>query len=187
MRRLADTHYFLGEKKGKQDYFNAIDYYKEILNNYPDVREGNDQAYFRMAKCYEYLKFFYEAYQSLEKLSTRYPDSPYAADAMFMAADIFNRLGKLKEASEKGLAYLKKYPDGAHAKNVHFIVADCYYRLNQPANADIWYAQALKKWPDLSDVPKFMLMDLGYHYYRSRKFSQANDVFSYYISLYPYR
>jgi TolA-binding protein len=185
IRRLADTHYFLGEKNGKQDYFNAVDYYKEVLNTYPDVREGNDQVYFRMAKSYEYLKFFYEAFQALEKLGARYPDSPYAADAMFMAADIYNRLGKLKEASEKGLLYLKKYPDGAHAKNAHFIVADCFYRLNQPANADIWYGQALKKWPDLSDVPKFMLMDLGYHYYRSRKFSEASDIFSYYISLYP--
>lgn len=185
VRRLADTHYFLGERNGKQDYFNAVDYYKEVLNTYQDVREGNDQAYFRLAKSYEYLKFFYEAFQSLEKLSARYPDSPYAADAMFMAADIYNRLGKLKEASEKGLLYLKKYPDGAHSKYAHFIVADCFYRLNQPADADIWYGQAIKKWPDLSEVPKFMLMDLGYHYYRSRRFSEASDIFSYYISLHP--
>jgi len=185
LRRLADTYFFLGEKNGKQDYFNAVDYYKEILNSYPDIREGNDLVYLRMAKCYDQLNFFYEANQSLDKLAARYPESPYAADAMFMAADMFNKLGKVKEASEKAQAYLKKYPDGAHAKHAHFIVADGYYRLNQPANADIWYGEALKKWPDLSDVPRFMLLDLGYHYYRSRRFNEANDIFSYYVSMYP--
>jgi len=185
LRRLADTHFFLGEKNGKQDYFNAVDYYKEILNSYPDIREGNDLVYLRMAKCYDQLNFFYEANQSLDKLAARYPESPYAADAMFMAADMFNKLGKVKEATEKAQAYLKKYPDGAQAKNAYFIVADGYYRLNQPANADIWYGEALKKWPDLSDIPRFMLLDLGYHYYRSRRFSEANDIFSYYVSMYP--
>ncbi len=185
LRRLADTHFFLGEKNGKQDYFNAVDYYKEILNSYPDVREGNDLVYLRMAKCYDQLNFFYEANQSLDKLAARYPESPYAADAMFMAADMFNKLGKVKEASEKAQAYLKKYPDGAQAKYAHFIVAEGYYRQNQPANADIWYGEALRKWPDLSDIPRFMLLDLGYHYYRSRRFGEANDIFSYYVSMYP--
>lgn len=185
LRRLADAFFFLGEMRGKQDYFNAVDYYKQILNDYPDPRPGNDLVYDRLSKCNWNLKFYYEAVQSLERLTMRYPESPYVPDALFRSAEILSLLGKLKEAIDKSQVYVNKYPEGAHAKKATFIIADCYYRLSQPENAETWYAQAQKKWSDLSDLPKYIIIDFGYHKYRYRKFSDAVDVFSYYISLYP--
>lgn len=185
LRRLADAHYFLGEKKGKQDYFSASDYYKQILNDYPDPRAGNDLVYDRLSRCHETLRFYYEALQTLEKLISRYPGSPHVGDAMFRSGEVLNKNGKMDKAVEKYVAYVKQYPNGTHARNASYIIGDCYYRLGQSENAETWFTFARNRWPELSELPKYIVIDLGYHKYRSRKFSEAVDVFSQYVSLYP--
>ena len=61
VRRLADCYFFMGEQGFAGKYIVAVEHYKAILRNYPDPKEENDLAYYRLAMSNDKLKFYYEA------------------------------------------------------------------------------------------------------------------------------
>jgi tetratricopeptide (TPR) repeat protein len=145
--RLADCYYYLGEKGSYRQFLTAVDYYKDILGRYPDPREGNAIVYYRLAKSYENLKFYYEALGAFESLVLKYPDSPYLQEATFKVGMMLRETRRFGKALEKLSAYLKKFPDGKFARVAAFSIGDCYYQLRQKDNAEAWYGYVQKKWP----------------------------------------
>ncbi len=184
-RKLADCSFFLGAKNGAPSFTKAADHYRSILNSYPDVRTGNDLVYYRLAKSYENLKSYRAAREQLEALAAQYPSSPYIQDAFFGIGNMMEKDGMLERAIEGYRLYLFRYPEGKYAKLSCFAIGDCYYRLRQTVNADIWFRGAAKKWPDLQDLPREILLHVGFHNYQMRRYAEAVSVFSLYVSLYP--
>jgi tetratricopeptide (TPR) repeat protein len=183
-RRLADCQYFMGEKGDQKDLLAAVDHYKNVLRNYPDVRPGNDLVYYRLSVIYEKVKFFYEGQAAAEHLLTKYPDSPYGQEVLFMAARMFQQTDKQDQAIQKYQAYLQKYPQGKYAKISAFKIGEGYFAAKRMDLAARWYGEALGRWPDIEDLPQDTLLNLGHHSYRAGRYGEAVHQFSLYLSLY---
>lgn len=184
-RLTADCLYFLGMKGDRQALPAVVEQYKTVLKHYPDPAKENDVLYYRMAKSYEKLKFYYEAADAWKGLIVAYPDSTFIPEAMFRLGNMFHKTGKFNRAIERLIDYLKKYPDGVYAKMAYFTLGDCYYRMRQADLARVWFDDARKKWPEFGDIPRDILMNLGAHDFRVGRYAGAFHVFSLYVSLYP--
>jgi len=185
LRHMADCHYYLGEKGNKKNLLIAVEFYKNTLQSFPDPKNENASTYYRMARTYDYMQFYPEAIRHYEVLISKYPNSPYAVEAVFRMGELYYKTGKYKQAIEKLIAYLKKNRDGSCAKQSYFIIADCFYKTNQLANAEIWFRDAQKKWADLSELPRAVVWDLGAHKYNLRRYDEAIHAFSFYANMYP--
>ncbi len=183
-RLMADCYYLKGLKGDAQAFLTAAEQYKAILHHYPDPARGNDRVYYRLAACYEGLKFYYEAAGAMEKLVAIYPDSLFLPEVMFRLADLLRQIGKYNRAIERFVAYLNKYPEGKYAKLSHFSLGDCYYRAKRGSFAGKWYDEGWKRWPDFHDLPREILMNMGHNYFAAGKYASAYEVFSLYWNLY---
>ncbi|HUV49865.1 MAG TPA: tetratricopeptide repeat protein [Anaerolineae bacterium] len=185
MRRIADCHYFLGENGDKQHASEAIDQYREIIQNYPGSKKENAQATYRLAESYSRLTFYYEALMEFKNLYSKYPESDYAPESLYMAGKMYYKTKKFSEAIEKFKEYIKRFPDGKHAGDAYFAVGNCYSQMRQFNDADIWYGNALEKWPALENIPEDTLLNLGAHYFQTGKYDNALEFFFVYVNLFP--
>ena len=186
MRGLADSLYFLGEQGSKADLQKAVDAYGKLLAAYPGVKDENAASQLRLARCHLLLNNNPEAYREFETLLARYPKAPQSSEAVFAMGVLQYRFGKYTQAIDRFKDYLARYPDGEYAKHSHFWIADCYNQLKDQDQAEIWYRDGLRKFPpDRSDLPKEVLIGLGFHFFRNAKYREASDTFFQYINLYP--
>ena len=184
LRHMADCHYYLGEKGSKEHLLIAVEFYKNTLHSFPDPRKENASTYYRLARTYDYLKFYPESLRNYEYLVSKYSNSSYASEALFRIGELYYSTGKYNQAIEKLVAYLIKNRGGDYAKQAFYLIADCYYKTKQSANAEIWFRDAQKKWSDLADIPKEIVMDLGVHKYSLCRYDEAIDAFSFYVNMF---
>lgn len=184
LRHMADCHYYLGEKGSKEHLLIAVEFYKNTLQSFPDPKRENASTYYRLARTYDYLKFYPEALRNYEYLISKYSNSSYASEAIFRIGELHFLTGKYNQAIEKLVAYLIKNRGGDYAKQAFYLIADCYYKTKQSANAEVWFRDAQKKWSDLADIPKEVVMDLGVHKYSLRRYDEAIEAFSFYVNMY---
>jgi TolA-binding protein len=184
LRHMADCHYYLGEKGSKEHLLIAVEFYKNTLQSFPDPKKENASTYYRLARTYDYLKFYPEALRNYEYLISKYSNSSYASEAIFRIGELHFLTGKYNQAIEKLVAYLIKNRGGDYAKQAFYLIADCYYKTKQSANAEVWFRDAQKKWSDLADIPKEVVMDLGVHKYSLRRYDEAIEAFSFYVNMY---
>jgi TolA-binding protein len=184
LRHMADCHYYLGEKGSKEHLLIAVEFYKNTLQSFPDPKKENASTYYRLARTYDYLKFYPEALRNYEYLISKYSNSSYASEAIFRIGELHFLTGKYNQAIEKLVAYLIKNRGGDYAKPAFYLIADCYYKTKQSANAEVWFRDAQKKWSDLADIPKEVVMDLGVHKYSLRRYDEAIEAFSFYVNMY---
>ncbi|MEI6610611.1 MAG: tetratricopeptide repeat protein, partial [Deltaproteobacteria bacterium] len=185
LRHMADCHYYLGEKGSKEHLLIAVEFYKNTLQSFPDPKKENASTYYRLARTYDYLKFYPEALRNYEYLISKYSNSSYASEAIFRIGELHFLTGKYNQAIEKLVAYLIKNRGGDYAKQAFYLIADCYYKTKQSANAEVWFRDAQKKWPDLIDIPKEVVLDMGVHKYSLRRYDEAINAFSLYANMYP--
>jgi tetratricopeptide (TPR) repeat protein len=183
LRHMADCHYYLGEKGSKDNLLFAVEFYKNILQSFPDPKKENASTYYRLAKTYDYLKFYPESIKNYEYLISKYTNSSYASEAAFRIGELNYKNGKHNQAIEKLTAYLIKNRGGDYAKQAFYLIADCYYKTKQSASAEVWFRDAQKKWPDLIDIPEEVIMDLGVHKYSLRRYDEAINAFSFYANM----
>jgi TolA-binding protein len=183
-RRIADCYFHLGARGDNRDLLNAVDSYKEVIQKYPNSGEENATAYYRLAKAYVQLKFYYEAKREFQNLYTHHHGSSYLPEAIFMIAEMASRTRNFSEAAARYKEYLQSYPQGEYSQRAYFGVGESYSQLQQNDLAETWYREALKKW-SLEDVPKESILKLGYHYFRSRKYDDAAKTFFLFMNLYP--
>ena len=184
LRRIADCHYFIGIKGSNRDLLSAVDVYKEILQKFPNNREENSEAQYRLAKSYLQLKFYYEAKREFQNLYSRYNDSPHTPEALFMTGEMSYRTRNFTDAVSRYKEYLVKFPQGDSIQQAYFGLGDSYSQLQQNDQAEACYAEARKKW-QLEDMPKDAILKLGYHYFRSKKYPDAVRMFFFFVNLYP--
>ena len=185
IRRIADCHYFLGKKGDKRYISEAIDQYRDIIRNYPGPKKENARAIYRIAESYSRLNFHYEALIEFKKLCSKYPESEYMPESLYMAGKMYYKTTKFSEAIKKFKEYIKRFPDGKRVKDAYFGVGNCYSQMCQFNDADIWYSNALKKWPVLEDIPEDILLKLGSHYFKTGKYDNALGFFFVYLNLFP--
>jgi tetratricopeptide (TPR) repeat protein len=185
MRSIADSHYFLGLKGGKNNLLTASDIYKNIIQKYPGSRDDNAVALYRVADSYATLNFYYEAKREFENFCATYPDSPYVPEAVFKMGDVLYKMKKYDEAALKYEEYVRKFPAGKYVKTAYFSMGDCYSQAHKEEIAEKWYRDALDKWPELENIPEDVLLNIGFHYFRSMKYRHALRIFFFYINTFP--
>ncbi|MEA1897263.1 MAG: tetratricopeptide repeat protein [Bacteroidota bacterium] len=187
LRHIGDCYYFLGKKTDNKKYLlKAIDQYRNLIRDYPNSEKGDALiTIYRLAKSYEYLNLYQEALVEFKDLNSRYPESEYISEAMFMMGKMYYRMGKFNRAIEKFKEYIKRFPDDVHTKDAYFGIGDCYSQIRQFNDADIWYDNALKKWPDLEKISKDNILKLGSFYLQAGKYDQALKTFFAFTKLFP--
>jgi len=185
LRRIADCYYFLGEKGDDRYFSKAIDQYRNIIRNYPDSGKENAQAIYRLAGSYSRLSLYYEALAEFKNLCSKYPESDYVPESLYMMGKMCYETRRFNEAIGKFKEYIKRFPVGKHVRAAYFSVGDCYSRMRQFNDADVWYSDALEKWPALEDIPEDTLSNLGSHYFQAGKHDDSLRVFFVYLNLFP--
>ena len=187
MRRIADCYYFLGKKgdKGKRSLLEAIDQYSNIIRNYPGLKKENALATFRLAQSSSRLKLYSNALMEFKNLCSRYPESDYFSQSLYMMGKMKHKTGNLNGAVMIFKKYIKRFPDGQNVKEAYFSLGDCYSQMHQFKEADVWYGNALKRWPAVEDIPEDTFLNLGSHYFQTGKYSEALEVFFVYLNLFP--
>jgi tetratricopeptide (TPR) repeat protein len=184
-RRLADCQYFLKESNSNEVLAEIGYQYKNILFKYPDVRYGNDLAYWRLGQVYKALALYVEAADAYKSLLGKYPGSPLAEEGLYQMGEIFRLDKKYPQAVEALQRFYAQYPGSALSRMAVFALADTYYRMGRSQEADNWYNNALQRWPDLYGLPDGIFLNTGYHFYNTGNYRKAFQVFSYFYSLYP--
>ncbi len=187
LRRIADCHFYLGIKGNNSDLLSAVDLYKNILQKYPGSHGENAIALYRVANSYAALNFYYEAKREYENLQAMYPESSYIPESVFRMGEMLYKAKRFGDAAEKFEEYVRKFPVGEYIKTAYFNLGDCYSQGHQEEIAERWYQDALKKWPDLGNIPEDILLNLGYHYFKSQKYHDTLKIFFFYINAYPDR
>ena len=185
LRRIADCCYFLGEKGDKRHILEAIDQYRDIIRKYPGLNKENAQAIYRIAESYSRLNFHYEALMEFKNLCSKYPESDYMPESLYMTGKIYYQTRKFNEAIKKFEEYIKRFPDGKRVRDAYFSVGNCYSQMRQFTDADVWYGNALEKWPALENIPEDTLLTLGSHYFQTGKYDNALEFFFVYLNLFP--
>jgi TolA-binding protein len=184
LRRIADCYYFLGEKKDKRYFSEAITAYTQIIRNYPESKKENAQAIYRLAQSFNHFNLYSNALMEFAKFCARYPESDYFSEAFYMMGRMNYKTGNLNRAITNFKEYIKRYPDTKNFQTAYFQVGDCYSRMTQFKDADAWYGNALKRWPALEDIPEDSLLSLGSHYFQAEKYNEALEVFFVYLNLF---
>ena len=185
MRSMAECHYFLGIKGNKNNLLSAVDLYKNIVQKYPDSRDDNAIALYRIANAYAALDFYYEAKREFENLYAKYPDSHHVPEITFRIGEMLYKARKFSESALKFEEYVRKFPAGEYIKTAYFNLGDCYSQTHQEEIADKWYGDALNKWPELGSIPEDVLLNVGFHYFRSMKYRDALKIFFFYVNVFP--
>ncbi|MEA3417354.1 MAG: tetratricopeptide repeat protein [Thermodesulfobacteriota bacterium] len=185
MMRIADCYYFLGKKGNKQHVSEAIDQYRDIIRYYPGTKKENARAIYRIAESYSRLNFHYEALTEFKNLCSKYPESDYMPESLYMTGKMYYKTRKFSKAIKKFKEYIKRFPDGKRVRDAYFGAGNCYSQMCQFNDADIWYGSALKKWPALEDIPEDTLLKLGSRYFKTGKYDNALGFFFVYLNLFP--
>ncbi|MEA3486408.1 MAG: tetratricopeptide repeat protein [Thermodesulfobacteriota bacterium] len=185
LRRIADCYYFLGEKGDNRYLSKAVDRYRNIIWNYPDSRKENAQAVYRLAGSYNCLNLHCKALKEFKNLCSKYPESDYVPESLYMMGEIYYRTKKFNEAIGKFKEYIKRFPDGKHVRTAYFSVGDCYSRMRQFNDADVWYDDTLERWPALENIPEDTVSKLGLHYFQAGRHDDALRVFFIYLNVLP--
>jgi len=187
LRHIGDSYYFLGTKRDNKKYLlKAIDQYRNLIRDYPNLKKGDALiTIYRLAKSYEYLNLYQEALAEFKYFYSRYPESEYIPEAMFMIGKMCYRMGKFDRAIEGFKEYIKRFPDDEHVKDAYFSIGDCYSQIRQFDDANIWYGNALKKWPALEKISKNNIFQLGSFYLQTEKYDQALKTFFAFVNLFP--
>lgn len=93
-----------------------------------------------------------EAVARYAALATKYPDSPLAPQARYMAGATALGEGDYRAALEHAEQFLKSYPTGELATDATYVAAESNLQLGNAVPAAEHYSQLLKRWPGHADA-----------------------------------
>ncbi|MBN1546237.1 MAG: tetratricopeptide repeat protein [Syntrophaceae bacterium] len=184
-RRLVDCLYFLKESNNNEVLSELVYQYKNILFKYPDIRSGNDLAYWRVGHLYKAMALYVDAVDAFNNLLVKYPGSRLAEEGLYQMGEVLRLDKKYPEAVEALQTFYAKYPASALSRAAIFALADTYYRMGRSRDADIWYKNALQRWPDLYGLSDGVFLNVGHHFYNVGNYQRAFQIFAYFRNLYP--
>lgn len=107
-------------------------------------------AQFYLALAYGKAGYFYQALDSLNKVTINYPDSPYADDAAYYLGYYYETNGFNDTAIECYRKFMAKFPKSEFADDAYWKIGKmCYFNKDYPGAAAIFKA-ALETCPDRS-------------------------------------
>ncbi|HPC02733.1 MAG TPA: tetratricopeptide repeat protein [Syntrophales bacterium] len=184
-RDCADCSWQLGMQGDSLMLLEAVDTYRRVLWIDPKGGGHEDEIRFRIARSYEMLDFYHEAQGSYENLLVLCPSSPLVPEALFRMGRMLFKGGKYQEAINALVAYLKKQPGGPWAKEAYFTAGVACLRLGKPYHAEIWFRDGMKAWSRYQDIPEGILFALGEHFIKRKKYDDALNVLTQYVSIHP--
>lgn len=120
------------------DYLNVINKYRSVYHQFPSSSRADD-ALLAVAELYQLMgsdlknpRHFQQAIQAYVFLEREYPASPYGAEGLFTAAEIYlNDLGDPASAEDVFKELLRRYPHAKKARNARARLDDLRTQLRQ--------------------------------------------------------
>ncbi len=153
----------------RRQYESASQLFEELIGFYRGNLRGAEVLY-HLALARMYLKDYYAAERYFGQLLEEYPLSQYAEEALFMQAQMNDRLSndydfdqrETQKAIEKYQVYLTLYPNGRHAEEAQrrqralehkleqkaFHTADVFYRIGRYRAAVVLFSDFLEQGTD---------------------------------------
>lgn len=109
----------------------------------PDARRAYDQA---LALVHD--KQYDRALDSLNAFLVRWPDHPYAENAMYWRGEIYFGRGEYLRAAEQFEAVVARFGGGRKAPDALLKIGMCHERLGAPARAREYWARLGRDFPE---------------------------------------
>jgi len=112
MRRLGDLEIEraqdgLAGSSGAREYRDAVKVYEDLLRTYP-ARPGNDHVLYQLSHAYDQTGDLGRSLATLDRLVTKYPQSPYRDEAEFRRGELLFTLRRFPEAEQAYRAVMQK-------------------------------------------------------------------------------
>ncbi len=119
-----------------------------------------------------------------ESTDGRNPNVP-EDEALYAEAVALYRKGQYSKAVDKFRSYIDQFAGNPRSKSSFFWIAECHSQMQDTKKSDDAFQEALKRWPDYRDIPREILISLGFHFFRQGSYDHVVGTFSYYINIYP--
>lgn len=124
--------------RSSSDYLKVINKYRSVYHQFPSSSRADD-ALLAVAELYQLMgsdlknpRHFQQAIQAYVFLEREYPASPYGAEGLFTAAEIYlNDLGDPASAETVFKDLLRRYPHAKKARNARARLDDLRTQLRQ--------------------------------------------------------
>ncbi len=120
----------------------------------------------------------------LEEAVVNYPNSPFAAQAEFLLANLAQEIELYEQALERYNRVLAVWPDSEYAPRAMLRKAQTLETLEDHINASDTYVELTYTYPD-SPLAADAIVRLGQHFYRREEFPVAALVFGNFAPNYP--
>jgi TolA-binding protein len=106
-------------------------------------------------------------------------------EALYVEAVGLYRKGLYSKAVDKFRSYIDQFAGNPRSKASFYWIAECYSQMKDTKKSDEAFQEGLKRWPDYQDLPREVLVSLGFHFFRKGAYDSIVGAFSYYINVYP--
>jgi tetratricopeptide (TPR) repeat protein len=168
--------FWMGETHLKgSDYRQALDYFKQVLADFPDSPYV-PQAYYSQGWAYYEQGDYTQAEDSFNNLLRSFPEHMLIEDSLFRLGEIKINTGKNREAIDILETYLQKFPNSQNALKAMFYLAENLYYVGDPLKAVTFYAKVAES--NASANMRFMSrIGMGWCYIKLKKFDLAEENF----------
>ncbi len=168
--------YWMGETHLKgSDYRQALEYFDQVLKDYPDS-EYVPQAYYSQGWTHYEQGNYAEAEKSFNRLLESFPDHMLIEDALFRLSEIKINAGQNQEAVDLLETYLQKFPNSQNSVKAMFYLAENLYYIGDALKAVPYYAKVAES--NASANTRFMSrIGMGWCYIKLKKYDLAEEYF----------
>lgn len=136
--RLADSHYALKE------WGEAISAYRAVQG------EGEDYALFQTGRALNVAGQTQRAIDTFQRLTERFPESPWHADALYRMGFIHLQEQNYEMARAAYRRVIEQHPDSPVAPKAQYGIGDTYYNAGNMPAAQREYQTVLEQYPSSS-------------------------------------
>ncbi|MEO0113259.1 MAG: tetratricopeptide repeat protein [candidate division WOR-3 bacterium] len=167
---IAKAYFYAGIACEKLKYYGeALEYYKKLLENYPDYEKA-DEACFRIGDLYFKAKRYDDAIGSFQYLITRYPNSSFLSFAQAAIGQTYLIQKDYKKAIFAFEKFLNLFPNDIQASGVKKSLELAYYYASlEDTN---YQKEFLKKFPS-SELSSQLLMEKAKELINKKDYDKA--------------
>ena len=153
----------------------AMDYYKKIINSWPDSQESRDaiagikNIYMEEDRVDEYFTYVKSVGQGGD-ISVNQQDS-----LTYIAAESIFMKGECDRAKDKFTQYIQRFENGQFLLNARYYRADCYFKAAEYDRALADYEWILSRGG--SDFSELALSRTGAIYYQQQDYSRSLETY----------
>ncbi|MCS7250472.1 MAG: tetratricopeptide repeat protein [candidate division WOR-3 bacterium] len=167
---VAKAYFYAGIACEKLKYYGqALEYYKRLLENYPDYEKA-DEASFRIGDLYFKAKKYEEAIGSFNYLITRYPNSSFLSFAQAAIGQAYLAKKDYRNAILSFEKFLNLFPNDIQASGVKKSLELAYYYASKEDT--IYQKELLKKFPN-SELSSQLLIEKAKELINKKDYEKA--------------